>query len=247
MSIKDHKPVALFKSVTYPVQKEKEKYFIVETVKHTNTPQKPFHNITTNSQQQNHNSNQSTSTNFIVKNDNNKSSKKEKDSNSKSINNTKVNKIDEITQKAINEVNNFIEKNKLIFTELWSNKPSIEDLNLPKTFQEQNMNIELNRIILNSIINVSKYINELFDKLINGNNDNQTYQTLLICLSALQQKINYFLQVKINSFKMEMNSISDIVILKHHLDYMNNCFQSELAQNLKDISTSLNELFIYVN
>ena len=76
MSIKDHKPVALFKSVTYPIQKEKEKYFIVETVKHTNTPQKPFHSITTNSHQQNHNSNQSTSTNFTVKSDNNKSSKK---------------------------------------------------------------------------------------------------------------------------------------------------------------------------
>ena len=124
---------------------------------------------------------------------------------------------------------------------------AMEDLNLPKTFQEQNMNIELNRIILNSIINVSKYINELFDKLINGNNDNQTYQSLLICLSALQQKINYFLQVKIHSFKMELNAINDIVILKHHLDYMNNCFQSELSQNLKDISNTLNELFIYVN
>ena len=123
----------------------------------------------------------------------------------------------------------------------------MEDLNLPKTFQEQNMNIELNRIILNSIINVSKYINELFDKLINGNNDNQTYQSLLICLSALQQKINYFLQVKIHSFKMELNAINDIVILKHHLDYMNNCFQSELSQNLKEISNTLNELFIYVN
>ena len=153
MSIKDHKPVALFKSVTYPIQKEKEKYFIVETVKHTNTPQKPFHSITTNSHQQNHNSNQSTSTNFTVKSDNNKSSKKDQGSNSKTQNIQKANKIDEITQKAINEVNLFIEKNKLTFSELWSNKPSMEDLNLPKTFQEQNMNIELNRIILNSIIN----------------------------------------------------------------------------------------------
>ena len=247
MSIKDHKPVALFKSVTYPIQKEKEKYFIVETVKHTNTPQKPFHSITTNSHQQNHNSNKSTSTNFTVKSDNNKSSKKDQGSNSKAQNIQKANKIDEITQKAINEVNLFIEKNKLTFSELWSNKPSMEDLNLPKTFQEQNMNIELNRIILNSIINVSKYINELFDKLINGNNDNQTYQSILICLSALQQKINYFLQIKIHSFKIEMNAINDIVILKHHLDYMNNCFQSELSQNLKDISNTLNELFIYVN
>ena len=86
MSIKDHKPVALFKSVTYPIQKEKEKYFIVETVKHTNTPQKPFHSITINSHQQNHNSNQSTSTNFTVKSDNNKSSKKDQGSNSKTQN-----------------------------------------------------------------------------------------------------------------------------------------------------------------
>lgn len=252
MNIKEHKPVALFKSVTYPIPKEKEKYFIVETVKHNMV--KPFRNNNTNNNIKPNftsnvvSNNLNNTPNSSKLENSNKSFKKETGSSSNKLsNNAKNTKTDEMTTKVLNEVNNVIEKSKLHFTEIKNNKITQEELLIPQTYPEQSMNIELNKIILNSIINLSKYINELFDKLINGNNDNQTLQTLLICLSSIKQKINVFNQIKLHSIKIDRNSFKNLLILKNHLQYIYNYFKDDLAQNLKEIFESCNNFCEYLN
>lgn len=252
MNIKEHKPVALFKSVTYPIPKEKEKYFIVETVKHNMV--KPFRNNNTNNNTKPNFTSNVVSNNLMNTPNNdklessNKSLKKETGSSSNKLsNNMKNTKTDELSTKVLNEVNNVIEKSKLQFTEIKNDKITQEELLIPQTYPEESMNIELNKIILNSIINLSKYINELFDKLINGNNDNQTFQILLICLSSLKQKINVYNHIKLYSIKIERDNFNNLLRLRNHLQYISNYFKDDLAHNLKEIFESCNNFCEYLN
>ena len=77
---------------------------------------------------------------------------------------------EDLSKKVIEQVGELISKKKLNFNAIWTTKIPKEELNTPKDFQDQSLNSEVYSIIFNSIAQLSKHINDLFeivvDKLI---------------------------------------------------------------------------------
>jgi len=274
MDIKDYKHSNIFKSV--PIRKEnKEKYFIVETRKHNNNYSNNTNNIINNNENNNNTSNLNnfnmifTTTKTVSKNNINNSNannininnnnnvfitthsnsinEKKRDKNNINNNNNNNNKKDSINNKTKEMVNNYIEKNKLHFNELWNNKVNGEDIMIPKYINGNlDFNLEINKIEFDSINKLATHINillndiEYIEKNKNKNND-QIFFDILICLSSLNKKIQIFNNNKNSHFKYNKENIKEVIKIKNFLQKMNDELKNEFDKNIKEIFNTINE------
>jgi CUB/sushi domain-containing protein len=273
MDIKDYKHSNIFKSV--PIRKEnKEKYFIVETRKHNNNYSNNTNNIINNNENNNNTSNLNnfnmifTTTKTVSKNINNNNntnninsninntnvfitthtnSINEKKRDKNNINNNSIIKKDSINNKTKEKVNNYIEKNKLYFNELWNNKVNGEDMMSPiNKIGDLEFNLEINKIGFDSINKLATHINillndiEYIEKNKSKNND-QIFFDLLICLSSLNKKIQIFNNNKNSHFKYNKENIKEVIKIKNFLQKMKDELKNEFDKNIKEIYETINE------
>ena len=152
---------------------------------------------------------------------------------------------EDLSKKVIEQVGELISKKKLNFNAIWTTKIPKEELNTPKDFQDQSFNSEVYSIIFNSIAQLSKHINDLFEKIINEKNNIETqfiYNELIMCLGALKQKImNFTLTGGFRHFKDKHKEKEEVFHVLAYLNYIHDTLQSELAKNIAEIYTVVKE------
>ena len=103
--------------------------------------------------------------------------------------------------------NKLIDNKKLQLNFIWANKITQEDLCTPKSLEDSHQNIKLINNIFLSILKHATKINEMFERVLYGENDDYLNQenliTLFITTASLIQKIKNFLEIKTKLFKKE--------------------------------------------
>ncbi len=201
-------------------------------------------NINNNNNTNNINANIN-NTNVFITTHTNSINEKKRDKNN--INNNNIIKKDSINNKTKEKVNNYIEKNKLYFNELWNNKVNGEDMMSPiNKIGDLEFNLEINKIGFDSINKLATHINillndiEYIEKNKSKNND-QIFFDLLICLSSLNKKIQIFNNNKNSHFKYNKENIKEVIKIKNFLQKMKDELKNEFDKNIKEIYETINE------
>ena len=152
---------------------------------------------------------------------------------------------EDLSKKVVEQVGELIAKQKLNFNQIWTTKIPKEELNTPKDLQEQSLNSEVYGILFKSIAQLSKHINDLFEKIINEKNNIETqfiYNELIMCLGALKQKITNFTKSgNFRHLKDKHKEKDEVFHVLAHLNYIQEKLQSELSKNLEEIHTAVKE------
>ena len=219
-----------FKSVQISKEK-KEKYFKVQKGNFIKNSPKKENDINRN---QEDNKEQSSNYFFITH--------KNIDANINNLNNNSLNKIN-----YINNLNGIFMTNKNSFESNNNGINNINNINALYNINNSEENIyksKLNIVYFESIKNLCNHLNKNFTQLIhyeNIININEFLIEMYQNLQILNRKI--LLLNNISNIKVEKEDLKILNILLQHLMYMNKALDHDMAQNIINIYSNLNNLY----
>src|SRR5690606_17213442 len=136
-----------------------------------------------------------------------------------------------------------IESKKLQLNHIWATKITQEDMSTPKQFDDNKINVLVNKVVFDSIIKLANNINDTFQRIFR---QDEIYfeecEKIMLQTNALIHKIKIFMEIKVKLFKINEEMMEPLKALYKYYSFMrSNIGVTNLAKKIEEFYNTLND------